>query len=64
MPVVWTIKFEDNELEDLENTVSSDEKKQQGTKRSRRTLLDSPCIVEDIIRNKRQKIDRGKLGQL
>ena len=54
MPVVWTISLEEKELSELEVTqVNQDRKKSK--KRDRRSMLDSPCVVEKVIKNKRQK---------
>ena len=58
MPVVWTISLEEKEISELEITQLNKDRK-QSKKRNRRTMLDSPCVVEKVIKNKRQKAELG-----
>ncbi len=57
MPVVWTTTVDEKELTCLENTLLNLEKKQ--SKKRGRTVLDSPCVIDNIIRNKKPKLDKG-----
>ena len=58
MPAVWTIHIDEKELSDLEAAqVVRDRKKTN--KRDRRSMMDSPCAVEKILKNKKQKTERG-----
>ena len=58
MPVVWTINIEEKELSELEASQMVRERKKTN-KRDRRSLMDSPCAIEKILRNKKQKTERG-----
>ena len=60
MPVVWTINVGEKELSELEASRLTHEKKRTN-KRGRQSMKDSPCAVEKVLINKRQKT-RGRLS--
>ena len=60
MPIVWTTAVEEKEVSLLEAAQFNKDKK-HSNKRDRRSMLDSPCVVEKVIKNKRQKTERGEI---
>ena len=58
MPAVWTIHIDEKELSELEAAQMVRDRKKTN-KRDRQSMMDSPCAIEKILKNKKQKTEKG-----